>query len=274
MTEEVRSDVKVSGADAPATEAVQVQAPAPPRPSLNIAGKEYTEWAEIGMSLRAEHEKNEGGIAWQAAQWLVDGYQTFVGHNPSNQEKGRLIKHASRITGLSRNTLITYIRVGFAFPNGPMDSRLGFAHHRAVISIPHRDDRAYWLRQAAANQMSVSNLKQAIKPLLPVKPKLGINGVKEAQYYASRLEKLNPKDRIWSYIISDIGGGRSLDYYRELQRAMTKSADVLFLNLKQLDGALAGRPAATQAVQEYIKPKELEEAEQLEAIGSDIGVAA
>jgi hypothetical protein len=283
------NDVKVSGADELVTKAIQVQEPtasiAKPkvtggfrdedgRPAMIGGVKEYNEWADLGLSLRAEHEKNEGGIAWQAAHWLVDGYRTFLGPKASNQEKGRMIKEASRITGLSRNTLITYIKVGFAFKNGPIDPQLGFAHHRAVISILDPGDRAYWLRQAAAKQMSVSNLKQAIKPLVPVKQKLAVNEVQEAGHYASRLQKLNPKDGVWGHIVSDIGMGRSLDDYRQLHKEMSRSAEVLFRNLKQIESALAGRPPVPGTIQERIKPQELVEAEQLEAIGTAVGAAA
>ena len=55
---------------------------------------------------------------------------------------------------------------------------------------------------------------------------------------------------------------------------MKQSADVLFLNFKQLDNALAGRVSVGQGEQLQIKPRELVEAERLEAIGAAISEAA
>jgi hypothetical protein len=244
------------------------------RPHMVEGGAEYDNWRRTGWSLRAEFEKNEGGIAWQAAKWLVDGYRTFLGPNASNQQKGDLITDAMRQSGLSRSTLITYIRVGLAFPNGPYVPELGFAHHRAVILIRDPGDRTYWLRQAAKKQMSVSDLKKAIIALVPSNPKLGVNAEQAAKRYTTKLQNLNPKNNLWRGIIESIEAGRSLEDYRQLYREMKMSADVLFLNFKQLDNALAGRISVDQGEQLQIKPAELVEAERLEAIGAAISEAA
>ena len=242
------------------------------RPSMVGGVKEYDEWSRAGLSLRAEYEKNEGGIAWQAAKWLVDGYRTFLGPDASNQDKGSLIRKASRFSGLRRSTLIAYIKVGFAFPKGPRVPELSFAHHRAVALIPNREDAAYWIRQAAEKKMSVLDLKKAVKDLIPSKPKVGINAVQEADRYATRLRNLNPKDHIWDKIISNIQMGRSMYEYSVLRRDLNMCADRLFRNLRQIDGALAGHPAVAQAVQDRIRYKspQLVEAEQAEAVGSKI----
>ena len=164
------------------------------RPHMVGGVAEYDDWRRKGWSLRDEFEKNEGGIAWQAAKWLVDGYHTFLRPDSSNQEKGDLITDAMSHSRLSRSTLITYIRVGLAFPNGPYVPELGFAHHRAVILIRDPGDRTYWLRQAAKKQMSVSDLKKAIVALVPSNPKLGVNAEQVAKRYTTKLQNLNPKN--------------------------------------------------------------------------------
>jgi hypothetical protein len=243
------------------------------RPSMVEGVAEYDGWTRTGLSIRLEREMNDGGIAWQAAKWLVNGYRTFLGPGASNQGKGRLIKDAMRHSGLSRSTLITYIKVGFAFPDGPI-VELSFAHHRAVTLIPNREDRPYWLRQAASKKMSVSDLKKAIKELIPSKPKLGIEPEQEADRYRLRLMKLNPKDHIWSRIIHDIEHGNSIEDYRELYNEMMKIVDALYLNFKQIESAMAGNPAPPHYVQDRIKPPLLVKAEKLEAIGTAVGQAA
>ncbi|MFZ0737721.1 MAG: hypothetical protein WAM96_11580 [Candidatus Acidiferrales bacterium] len=245
------------------------------RPHMVGGVAEYEEWSRKGLSLRAEFEMNEGGIAWQAAKWLVDGYTTFLGPDASNRDKGWMIKMASMHSGLSRNTLIAYIKVGFAFPKGPLDPALSFAHHRAVILIPKREDRAHWLRQAVDKKMSVSDLKKAVKDLIPSKAKVGINVIQEAERYAARLRNLNPCEDVWSKIIFSIEAGRSISDYRVLRCVLTLCAETLFRNLRQIDSALAGRFPIPQGVQERInfKSKQLIEAEKAEATGSKIQAA-
>jgi hypothetical protein len=248
------------------------------RPSMVGGTAEYDEWRRTGWSLRAECEKNEGGIAWQAARWLVNGYRTFLGPNSSNREKGELISLANSHSGLSRNTLIAYIKVGLAYPDGPILG-LSFAHHRAVTSIPNSVDRDYWLRQAAKKEMSVAILKKAIAAagVIPVKEKVGIDVEQEVERYMARMSKLNPKDGIWNRIMSDVQStGRRGNTYALFRRDMNWCAETLCRNLRHLDAALAGQPveAVAQAIQERIKPSELVEAEKMEAIGSAIGVAA
>lgn len=250
------------------------------RPHMVEGGAEYDDWRRTGWSLRAEYEKNEGGIAWQAAKWLVDGYRTFLGPNASNQQKGELISLASSHTRLSRNTLIAYIKVGLAYPDGPILG-LSFAHHRAVTLVPNREDRDYWLRQAAKKQMSVSDLKKAVVAagVIPVKEKLGIDIEQEVERYTARMSKLNPKDGIWNTIMSDVqrfGSSRQGNTYALFRRDMNWCAETLCRNLRHLDAALADQPvdAVAEAIQQRIKPSELVEAEKLEAIGSAIGEAA
>jgi hypothetical protein len=243
-------------------------------PSMICGVAEYDDWVRTGLSLRGESEKTEESIAWQAAKWLVHGYNTFIGPKTPNIVKGELLSNAVRLSGLSRNTLIVYFKVGRTFPDGPLVPELGLAHHRAVMLIPDPDTRAHWLHQAAEKKMSVSKLKKAVKKLVPVEPKRGIKPPLEAKHYARRLQNLNPKDHIWGLIISDIQGGYSLDDYRELHEEMKKSADTLFLNLKQLESALAGRPPDAKWIQPRIKPPQLVEAEKLEAIGSKVSEAA
>ena len=248
--------------------------------ALKASGPEWDEWGRAGESLRAECEKNEGGIAWQAAKWLVDGYRTFLGPNASNQDKGRLIWYASRHSGLKRNTLIAYIKVGLAFPKGPMLPELSFAHHRVATLIPNRDDRAYWLRQAASKNMSSSDMKKAAKDLIPAKSKIGINTVQEAERYATRSRNLNPKPHVWDKIISDIDMGRSVRDYMLLLRDMKLYGETFFRNFQELEravdrqfpgpkGNIVQRVPAS-AVQERInfKSKQLIEAEKAEATGS------
>jgi hypothetical protein len=245
------------------------------RPSMVGGVAEYDGWRSVGLTLRAECEKNEGGIAWQAAKWLVDGYRTFLGPDASNQAKGNLIKEASWHSGLSRNTLIAYIKVGFAFPNGAILG-LSFAHHRAVIAIPRGEDRgedrAYWLRQAADKKMSVADLKKAIKDLIPSKPKVGINAAQEANCYAVRLRKLNPPEHVWDKIIEELDRGCDRDVYRHLLMEMEMYADRLFRNLRHLQGSRVGRPEFRQPDQN-VKPPELVEAEKTEAIGAAVQAA-
>jgi hypothetical protein len=243
-------------------------------PSMICGVPEYDDWIRTGLSFRGEFEKTEESVAWPAAKWLVHGYKTFIGPNTPNIVQGGMLRDAERLSGLTRNTLIAYFKVGRTFPDGPLVPELSFAHHRAVVLIPDPEQRAHWLHQAAKKKMSVSKLKKAVKKLIPVKPKLGIKPTLEAKHYARRLQNLNPKDHIWGYIMSDIQGGYSLDDYSELHEEMKKSADILFLNLKQLDSALAGRPPVPKAVQERIKPPQLVEAEKLEAIGSKVSEAA
>ena len=270
-----------SGSAAAAVENVQAQETAPAstrRPSMVGGTAEYDAWRETGWSLRAECEKNEGGIAWQAAKWLVNGYRTFLGPNSSNREKGELISLAKSHSGLSRNTLIAYIKVGLAYPDGPILG-LSFAHHRAVTLIPNREDRDYWLRQAAKKEMSVADLKKAVAAagVIPVKEKLGIDVEQEVERYTARMSKLNPKDGIWNRIMSDVQTtGREGDTYALFRRDMDSCAETLCRNLRHLDAALAGQPveAVAQAIQQRIKPSELVEAEKMEAIGSAIDVAA
>lgn len=278
-------ETQVSDASS-ASAAVEVQnVPAPEaassnarRPSMVEGESEYDDWTRTGFSLRAEHEKNEGGIAWQAAKWLVDGYRTFLGRDASNQQKGDLISRASSYSGLSRNTLIAYIKVGLAYPDGPILG-LSFAHHRAVTLIPNRVDRDYWLRQAANKEMSVSNLKKAVAAagVIPVKEKVGIDVDQEVERYLARMSKLNPKDHIWNRIMADVQTtGEQGNTYALFRRDMSSCAETLCRNLRHLDAALAGQPveAVAQGIQQRIKPSELIEAEKMEAIGSAIDVAA
>jgi len=285
----VATPVVDNGSGSPSVPAAEgAQKAAPPQvvcvrnglPSvLKASGPEWDEWGRAGESLGAEYEKNEGGIAWQAAKWLVDGYRTFLGPNASNQDKGRLIWYASRYSRLKRNTLIAYIKVGFAFPNGPLLPELSFAHHRAVVLIPNRDDRAYWLRQADSKKMSVSDLKKAIKDLIPAKSKIGINPVQEAERYATRSRNLNPKPHVWDRIISgiDMGWGSAREYLL-LLRDMKLYGETFFRNLEQLERALNRQlpvGQAVQAIQERInfKSKQLIEAEKVEVTGSMIQAA-
>ena len=72
------------------------------RPHMVGGVAEYDDWRRTGWSLRDEFEKNEGGIAWQAAKWLVDGKNTFLRPDSSNQEKGKLITDAMSHSGLSQ----------------------------------------------------------------------------------------------------------------------------------------------------------------------------
>jgi hypothetical protein len=259
-------------------QAQETPSSSPRRPAMVGGTPEYDDWRQTGWSLREEIEKNDGGIAWQAAKWLADGYTTFLGPNASNQEKGELISLAKSHSGLSRNTLVAYIKVGRAYPNGAILG-LSFAHHRAVTLIPNREDRDYWLRQAAKRAMSVADLKKAVAAagVIPVKQKLGIDVEQEVERYIARLSKLNPKDGIWNRIMSDVqSAGEQGNTYALFRRDMDSCAETLCRNLRHLDAALAGQPVeiVAQAIQQRIKPSELVEAEKMEAVGAAIDVAA
>ena len=248
------------------------------RPSMVGGVKEYDDWRRRGWSLREEHEKNEGGIAWQVAKWLADGKTTFLAKNSSNDERNELISLAKSHSGLSRNTLIAYIKVGLAYPDGPILG-LSFAHHRAVTLIPNREDRDYWLRQAAKKGMSVSDLKKAVAAagVIPAKEKLGINVQQEVERYKARLDKLNPKNGIWNRIMSDVkSAAERRPTYAVFRRDISMCVETLCRNLGNLDVALSAQPseAAAQAVQQSIKPPEVVEESKLEAVGSAISDAA
>jgi hypothetical protein len=106
------------------------------------------DWEQIGETLR----RIETGVSWWLADWWRFG----------EREYGESASQAAP-TGLAAKTLANYAAVADRIEPSRRREDLTMGHHAAVAGLEDPDVQDEWLDKAAANDMSVAELRGRIK---------------------------------------------------------------------------------------------------------------
>lgn len=109
---------------------------------------DLTEWTAIGQRLGALGRCGQ----WGLGDWIRYGNAKF----------GERYARAARITGYDAQTLMNMVYVASRFEISRRRENLSWSHHEALASLQH-DGQDYWLDRAAAERLSVSDLRVELR---------------------------------------------------------------------------------------------------------------
>jgi hypothetical protein len=108
----------------------------------------YEQYEAIGRMFGTAHE----ALKFAIGDWLLQGQQIF------NDD----VFQAAEGVGISRVSLMQYVRVSERIPRERRNAQLTWSHHRAVASFPE-DEQDLWLNRAAASGWSKTELEDHLR---------------------------------------------------------------------------------------------------------------
>jgi hypothetical protein len=106
------------------------------------------EWRELGGIL----QRLDASIQWLIGDWMAYGERVW----------GQTYEQVAAETGYSYQTLRDYAWVARHVDLSTRIDKLSFSHHRLVAAQPP-DEQRQWLEYAVENNLSLSQLRQAIE---------------------------------------------------------------------------------------------------------------
>jgi hypothetical protein len=232
-----------------------------PKVPMQDGQPEYDRWRLEGKAIRTELNKDTDERAWRITKWLRRGYDTFLGPNSSNVQRGSLIMTASYLSGLSKNTIKAYAAVAGQFPKGKT-YELSFAHYRLLATIRNKpEERDKIAKFAVETKLSVAKMRRS----LPKEPPKPFDPVVEAKRYTKRLEQFYSDGLLWDKIIRAIDDRREPPLafqYSMLQIVFNEAYKILCKRAEELN-----RVCKTRKFDEEpsVQEKQVREAAQLGA---------
>lgn len=108
----------------------------------------YEEWEQLGLALG----RMERSVQWWVGDWIRFGERRY----------GEMYSQALDATGRPYGSLANAVYVASRFDSSRRRENLSFGHHQEVAALdPH--DQDVWLDTAEAGDMSVMDLRSAIK---------------------------------------------------------------------------------------------------------------
>ena len=116
------------------------------------ADLDYESWAKDGVLLCEMHDL----MPFAIGDWLNFGEQVY----------GQKYSQALSMTGLEYGTLVKYLMVSKAFPEGRRRSssehyRISWSHYRMLLGKPE-EDQDKWLDACQVNEMAVRELRASL----------------------------------------------------------------------------------------------------------------
>jgi len=106
------------------------------------------EWSAVGRRL--------GDVA-RCSQWWVGDWINY-----GNARFGERYSRASRLTGYDIQSLMNMVYVASRFEISRRRETLSWSHHAALAALDP-DSQAYWLSRAAAEKLSVADLRAELR---------------------------------------------------------------------------------------------------------------
>lgn len=132
-----------------------------PGPTMDLA-----QWAHAGQRLGAMARCGQ----WGLGDWIRYGEKRF----------GERYSRPARITGYDPQSLMNMVYVASRFEISRRRENLSWSHHEALTSLTS-SEQDYWLDRAAADKLSVSDLRgelRSTRRTAPTHIDLKINGAK------------------------------------------------------------------------------------------------
>jgi hypothetical protein len=107
----------------------------------------YEDWLRYGSRL---------GLAGRNAAWWVGDWVRY-----GTARYGSKYSAASRVTGYDRQTLMNYVYVASRFDVSRRRENLSWSHH-AEVAARETEDQETWLNRAAAERLTVHDLREAL----------------------------------------------------------------------------------------------------------------
>jgi hypothetical protein len=115
----------------------------------------YEDWLRYGSRL---------GVAGRNAAWWVGDWVRY-----GTARYGSKYSAASRVTGYDRQTLMNYVYVASRFDVSRRRENLSWSHH-AEVAARETEEREAWLDRAAAERLTVHDLREALNAAGSRKP--------------------------------------------------------------------------------------------------------
>ena len=113
------------------------------------------EWKELGQSLK----QVEGSVQFWIGDWARYGDKRgFTG----KYTDPKVYDELEELTGLKRDTLITYKSVSSSVDSLLRNKDLSFNHHKEVAKLPPEKQETY-LKRASEEKLSVRNLREEVR---------------------------------------------------------------------------------------------------------------
>ena len=109
---------------------------------------QFEEWAELGITI---------GLMSRSSMWYLGDWRNY-----GDKRFGEAASQAFEVLGVAYQTAANAKWLSKAFPFDERVPELTWSHHAVVASLPS-EARAYWLRLAAQNGWTVSQLKAALR---------------------------------------------------------------------------------------------------------------
>ena len=102
----------------------------------------FLEWAEIGQKFGEATKR----FSWALGDWLLHGAKNF-----KKQISTDLYIHAEKVTGVDRQSLLSFVTVCRRIPKENRVPHLSFQHHQSIASITNEERRDKWLSSCPAS---------------------------------------------------------------------------------------------------------------------------
>lgn len=120
--------------------------------------------SSIGLEVPSDISETEWLVLMQRMRGLDSGVAWAIGALVNHADKvwGQSYEQLEELTGYKYQTLADYSWLDRAVPFSIRIEKLSPSHHRAVAGLREDEAKSHWLREAAANDWSVSELKRQI----------------------------------------------------------------------------------------------------------------
>lgn len=124
----------------------------------------FEDWQEIGHKFGEATKR----FSWALGDWLLHGATNF-----KKQISTDLYIQAEKVTGVDRQSLLSFATVCRRIPKEERVPHLSFQHHQSIASIANGDRRETWLNFLRGEEITPSNkmLKLSIS-CFPDEPKI------------------------------------------------------------------------------------------------------
>jgi len=97
----------------------------------------FEEWSEIGKRFGEATKR----FSWALGDWLVYGNSNF-----KQKVSTKLLIEAEKVTGVDRQSLLSFATVCRRIPMEKRVPHLSFEHHQAISTISNEERRDSWLK--------------------------------------------------------------------------------------------------------------------------------
>lgn len=124
--------------------------------------------SEMGLKLPPDlsYDQCEAVVAMFGYLHRLSAFAIGDALNHIERVYGETYAQAEKATGLNKNTLMTYASVCAKVPRSRRHPALPFSTHQEVAPL-EPDEQKKWLKEAAANQWTKMELREAMSPTPP-----------------------------------------------------------------------------------------------------------